>query len=59
MSKALTAEIMVDGRDPLTPALAPNGRWLCYVLAPVGRTVITLTPNSGSSTPGPAPRRVE
>ncbi len=37
MSKALTAEIMVNGRRPQTPALAPNGRWLSYVLAPVGR----------------------
>ncbi|MEV0155651.1 prolyl oligopeptidase family serine peptidase [Micromonospora sp. NPDC050686] len=34
----LTAEIVVDGRDPQTPALAPNGRLLCYVLAPTSRT---------------------
>ncbi|TDC37540.1 S9 family peptidase [Micromonospora sp. 15K316] len=34
----LTAELVVDGRDPRTPALAPNGRLLCYVLAPTSRT---------------------
>ncbi|MEU5566283.1 S9 family peptidase [Micromonospora musae] len=34
----LTAELVVDGRDPRTPALAPNGRLLCYVLAPASRT---------------------
>jgi hypothetical protein len=60
MSKALTAEIVVDGREPLTPALAPNGHLLCYVLAPVGRTgdlldtEIWLVDTDG----GAAPRRV-
>ncbi|PXY20806.1 S9 family peptidase [Prauserella muralis] len=34
----LTAELVVDGRAPQTPALAPNGRLLCYVLAPASRT---------------------
>ncbi|WP_433320308.1 prolyl oligopeptidase family serine peptidase [Micromonospora sp. CA-269861] len=34
----LTAELVVDGRDPQTPALAPNGRLLCHVLSPVSRT---------------------
>ncbi|MEW2427467.1 prolyl oligopeptidase family serine peptidase [Micromonospora sp. NPDC047644] len=34
----LTAELVVDGRDPRAPALAPNGRLLCYVLAPSSRT---------------------
>ena len=33
----LTAELVVDGRAPQTPALAPNGRLLCYVLAPTSR----------------------
>ncbi|MGW7531281.1 S9 family peptidase [Amycolatopsis sp. NPDC054798] len=33
----LTAELVVDGRLPQTPALAPNGRLLCYVLAPSSR----------------------
>lgn len=34
----LTAELVVDGRAPRTPVLAPNGRLLCYVLAPASRT---------------------
>ncbi|WP_433554514.1 prolyl oligopeptidase family serine peptidase [Micromonospora zamorensis] len=34
----LTAEVVVDGCAPQTPALAPNGRLLCYVLAPISRT---------------------
>ncbi|MEV1072546.1 S9 family peptidase [Micromonospora parva] len=33
----LTADLVVDGREPQTPALAPNGRLLCYVLAPISR----------------------
>jgi len=34
----LTAEHVVDGRAPQTPALAPSGRLLAYVLAPASRT---------------------
>ncbi|WP_409465825.1 prolyl oligopeptidase family serine peptidase [Amycolatopsis sp. GA6-003] len=34
----LTAELVVDGRAPQTPALAPNGHLLCYVLSPLSRT---------------------
>ncbi|MEU7754392.1 prolyl oligopeptidase family serine peptidase [Micromonospora sp. NPDC049171] len=34
----LTAELVVDGRAPQAPTLAPNGRLLCYVLAPLSRT---------------------
>jgi dipeptidyl aminopeptidase/acylaminoacyl peptidase len=34
----LTAELLVDGREPRTPALAPDGRLLSYVLAPLSRT---------------------
>ncbi len=34
----LTAELVVEGRVPQAPALAPNGRLLCYVLAPTSRT---------------------
>ncbi|RAO12381.1 Dipeptidyl-peptidase IV [Micromonospora noduli] len=34
----LTAELVVDGCAPQAPALAPNGRLLCYVLAPLSRT---------------------
>jgi dipeptidyl aminopeptidase/acylaminoacyl peptidase len=33
----LTAELVVEGRVPQTPALAPNGHLLCYVLAPTSR----------------------
>src|SRR5262245_22833360 len=34
----LTAELVVDGRAPQTPVLAPNGRMLCYVRAPTSWT---------------------
>ncbi|GAA2693019.1 alpha/beta hydrolase family protein [Actinoplanes palleronii] len=33
----LTAEHVVDGRTPQTPALAPDGRRVAYVLAPASR----------------------
>ncbi|GIH15229.1 S9 family peptidase [Rugosimonospora africana] len=33
----LTAELVVDARVPQTPVLAPDGRLLCYVLAPASR----------------------
>lgn len=33
----LTAELVVDGRLPRTPALAPNGRLLCHILAPTSQ----------------------
>ncbi|MEV6847573.1 prolyl oligopeptidase family serine peptidase [Actinoplanes sp. NPDC051411] len=32
--EGLTAELVVDGRAPRTPALAPDGRLLAYVLTP-------------------------
>ena len=35
--KDLTAELVAEGRVPQTPALAPNGHLLCYVLAPTSR----------------------
>ncbi|NUT93976.1 MAG: S9 family peptidase [Saccharothrix sp.] len=35
---ALTAELVVDGRTPRSPVLAPNGRLLSYVLTPTSRT---------------------
>ena len=38
MSKALTAEIVVDSREPRDLALAPSGELLGYVLAPTSRT---------------------
>ncbi|MEV4824454.1 prolyl oligopeptidase family serine peptidase [Micromonospora sp. NPDC049274] len=34
----LSAEHVVDGRDPRSPVLAPNGRLLCHVLTPLSRT---------------------
>lgn len=33
----LTAELVVDGRAPESPVLAPDGRLLCYVVAPSSR----------------------
>ncbi|WP_329109988.1 S9 family peptidase [Micromonospora sp. NBC_01699] len=33
----LTAELVVDGRVPQALALSPDGRWVAYVVAPVGR----------------------
>jgi dipeptidyl aminopeptidase/acylaminoacyl peptidase len=33
----LTAELVVDGRVPSSPVLSPDGRWVAYVLAPVGQ----------------------
>lgn len=33
----LNAELVVDGRAPQSPALAPNGLLLCYVLTPTSR----------------------
>ncbi|MFD7658141.1 S9 family peptidase [Actinosynnema sp. NPDC059797] len=53
----LTAELVVDGRAPRTPALAPNGHLLCYVLAPLSRTgdhldtELRLVDTDGAATP--------
>jgi dipeptidyl aminopeptidase/acylaminoacyl peptidase len=33
----LTAQLVVDGRVPQALALSPNGAWVAYVVAPVGR----------------------
>ena len=33
----LTAELVVDGEVPSQPAISPDGRWVAYVVAPVGR----------------------
>ncbi|TDC59424.1 S9 family peptidase [Micromonospora sp. KC207] len=33
----LTAELVVDGRVPQALALSPDGKWVAYVVAPVGR----------------------
>jgi dipeptidyl aminopeptidase/acylaminoacyl peptidase len=36
-TQLLTAELVVDGAVPREPALSPDGRWVAYVVAPVGR----------------------
>jgi len=33
----LTAELVVDGAVPSQPVVSPDGRWVAYVVAPVGR----------------------
>jgi len=33
----LTAELIVDGAAPQQPAVSPDGRWVAYVVAPVGQ----------------------
>jgi dipeptidyl aminopeptidase/acylaminoacyl peptidase len=33
----LTAELVVDGAAPSQPVISPDGRWVAYVVAPVGR----------------------
>lgn len=33
----LTAELVVDGTVPSQPTVSPDGRWVAYVVAPVGR----------------------
>src|SRR6202034_418547 len=33
----LTAELVVDGAVPSQPAVSPDGRWVVYAVAPVGR----------------------
>jgi hypothetical protein len=33
----LTAELVADGEVPSQPAVSPDGCWVAYVVAPVGR----------------------
>jgi dipeptidyl aminopeptidase/acylaminoacyl peptidase len=33
----LTAELVVDGAVPRQPVISPDGRWVAYVVAPVGQ----------------------
>jgi dipeptidyl aminopeptidase/acylaminoacyl peptidase len=53
----LTAEMVVDGAVPSQPAVSPDGRWVAYVVAPVGCAgerrlcAIWLTAADGSSPP--------
>lgn len=53
----LTAELVVDGHVPSAPAVSPDGRWVVYVLAPVGQvgehrsSELWLTAVDGSEAP--------
>src|ERR1022692_1682260 len=33
----LTAELIVDGAVPQQPVISPDGRWVAYTVAPVGK----------------------
>ena len=54
----LTAEPVTDGEVPSQPVVSPDGRWVAYVVAPVGRRAerrlcaIWLAAVDGSSPPG-------
>src|SRR3984957_10344533 len=53
----LTAELVVDGAVPSQPVVSPDGRWVAYVGAPVGRggerdlRALWLVAADGSATP--------
>lgn len=53
----LTAELVVDGAVPSQPVISPDGCWVVYVVAPVGRSTerrtcaIWLAAADGSSPP--------
>jgi len=53
----LAAELVVDGAVPSQPAVSPDGCWVAYVVAPVGRGgerclyAIWLAAADGSSLP--------
>jgi dipeptidyl aminopeptidase/acylaminoacyl peptidase len=54
----LTAELVTDAVVPSRPAISPDGRWVAYVVAPVGRRekqrtcAIWVAAADGSSPPG-------
>ena len=54
----LTAELVVDGAVPSQPVISPDGCWVAYVVAPVGRRAerricaIWLAAADGGSPPG-------
>jgi dipeptidyl aminopeptidase/acylaminoacyl peptidase len=54
----LTAELVVDGAVPSQPVISPDGCWVAYVVAPVGRKAerrlcaIWLAAADGGSPPG-------
>jgi dipeptidyl aminopeptidase/acylaminoacyl peptidase len=53
----LTAELIVDGAAPRQPVISPDGRWVVYVVAPVGKrgerrlSALWVTAADGSSAP--------
>jgi dipeptidyl aminopeptidase/acylaminoacyl peptidase len=53
----LTAELVVDGAVPEEPAISPDGRWVAYVVAPVGQmaerrlSAVWIAAADGSSPP--------
>jgi dipeptidyl aminopeptidase/acylaminoacyl peptidase len=53
----LTPELIVDGAAPANPVISPDGRWVAYVVAPVGRrgdrrlSALWLAPADGGSAP--------
>jgi dipeptidyl aminopeptidase/acylaminoacyl peptidase len=55
----LTAELIVDGAVPRAAVISPDGRWVAWALAPVGRlagrplAALWLAPADGSAPPRP------
>src|SRR5712672_575416 len=55
----LTAELVVDGAVPSQPVISPDGCWVAYVVAPVGRggercmCALWVAAADGSSPPYP------
>jgi dipeptidyl aminopeptidase/acylaminoacyl peptidase len=53
----LTAELIVDGAVPGQPEISPDGRWVAYVVAPVGKqgegrlSAVWMAAADGSSPP--------
>ena len=53
----LTAELVVDGAAPQQPVVSPDGRWVAYVVAPVGQqgehrlSALWMAAANGSSPP--------
>ena len=53
----LTAELVVDGAVPEQPEISPDGRWVAYVVAPVGQrgerrlSAVWIAAADGSSPP--------
>lgn len=54
---SLTAEMVVDGLVPSDPRVSPDGKWVAFVVAPVGRrgpvacSAIWLAATDGTSSP--------